>query len=365
MRYILTRILRPGNVRFPSRSISDLSGTFVDRIQVKTAAGNGGPGCTSFARGPNLNIAPPDGGNGGDGGSIFLRATTTATSLRMSTTLLRAENGYAGMPGKRRGRRGEDLIVDVPRGTVIWEKQQTQREDDVWISDVVEKRVLVCELNEEDQVVEIGRGGRGGRGNAAFKSSRNRSPVTHDPGATGDARVLELELKTIADVGLVGFPNAGKSTFLRAVSAARPRVASYPFTTIRPHIGVVSKGERRMTVADIPGLIEGAHSDRGLGHEFLRHIERCVCLVYVVDVSERECVWKLRVLKKELEMHGGGLGERMACLVANKMDVGPESEENLGRLIEAVGDGMMVFPASSKGGVGVGDAVRHLLEVVS
>ncbi|KAI0564600.1 GTPase Obg [Gracilaria domingensis] len=300
----------------------------------------------------------------------------------MSTHSLKAENGRPGMSAKRQGRQGNDLVVEVPRGTIVRElhspfeeldleamgKLEYSYEDMLECESQEPSSILVCELNQDGQRAEVVKGGCGGRGNVAFKSSRNRSPVESDAGEKGQKKRLELELKTIADVGLVGFPNAGKSTFLRAVSSAKPKVASYPFTTLRPHIGVVNadsvnpQNQRTFTVADIPGLIEGAHENRGLGHEFLRHIERTAFLVYVLDLSVDAgvVVHTFDVLQKELEMHETGLSKRMGCIIANKMDAGDSAVTNLTHLLEHVGNRMAIFPASARFQTGIQDVIQYI-----
>lgn len=299
----------------------------------------------------------------------------------MSSHNLKAENGRPGMSAKRHGRNGSDLVVRVPPGTVVRELDAINGSNgfegllememsDMKMEDHLSPRgILVCELNRNGQRAEVAQGGGGGRGNVAFKSSQNRSPTTADPGEQGQRRRLELELKTIADVGLVGLPNAGKSTFLRAVSSAKPKVASYPFTTLRPHIGVVNadgklQDKRIFTVADIPGLIEGAHDNRGLGHEFLRHIERTAFLVYVLDVSGEEgsAIKAFNVLQNELEMHEPGLSQRSRCIVANKMDSGGAVVENLNDLLDELGSQIDIFPVSARFETGVEDVIRHISE---
>lgn len=337
------------------RHKSDSSGSFADRARIVATGGTGGTGIVSFARGPNQEIAPPDGGSGGKGGDVWLEACDTSLTLRMSTTQKRAESGSAGQGGKRRGGCGSDLIVRVPAGTVAR-----------LLDEEGQAGMVVCDLDAPGERACVARGGAGGRGNATFKSSRNRSPVQSGRGEPGEITPLQLELKTIADVGLVGFPNAGKSTLLRAVSEAKPRVAAYAFTTLRPHIGVVRRGERRVTVADIPGLIDGAHADRGLGHEFLRHVERTKALVYVVDLVDWEVkpAMALRVLQEELEAYQEGLSERVKAVVANKMDKGEAAVEALHELVGEVGDRFDVFPTAAAVGNGTEDVVEHLFEVM-
>lgn len=394
----------------PSHGYStDTSGIFADQVLLQVSGGRGGRGCSSFARGPNKEIAPPDGGHGGNGGSVWIEADKQCRSLRYSTTQVNGQEGGRGMSAKKRGRDGDDAIVKVPLGTVVHELSVSSNKHDVSdlnvkLSDInyVEfgpgsvvndptmelmlkepgtnltyKKTLVCELNEHGQRALVAQGGRGGRGNTSYKNSANRSPEDFEEGATGESRRLELELKTIADVGLVGFPNAGKSTLLRAISRAKPRVAAYPFTTLRPHIGMVQSSidkasapfpaeMRAISVADIPGLIEGAHEDRGLGHDFLRHIERTTFLVYVVDVAlgGKRALASLQILRNELDLYLPGLSKRKSCIVANKMDAGDKASRGLATLIEAVGDAHPIYPVSAKYHIGVNDLKNHLITMV-
>lgn len=353
----------------------------MDRIVISAEAGTGGPGCASFARGPNQDIAPPDGGHGGDGGSVWLEASSQCTSLRMSTHTIKAENGRPGLSAKKKGRKGNDLVIPVPPGTMVHELVDThdpssfENMHDIQVitdenPDQEPEKILLCELNQEGSLAIVSSGGTGGRGNLAFKSSQNRSPMNADRGQAGQKRKLQLELKTIADVGLVGFPNAGKSSFLHSISTAKPKIASYPFTTLRPHIGVVNplslnpQVDRTYTVADIPGLIEGAHENRGLGHEFLRHIERTNFLVYILDVSveEETAVRSFQILQNELEMYQTGLSRRSSCIVANKMDEGELSVINLTSLLESYGNQMAIFPISAKFQTGIDDVVKYISE---
>lgn len=358
-----------------SRAYTRSSTAFVDRINIVVKAGNGGSGCASFTRGPNRDVVPPDGGHGGNGGSVWIEATTQCTTLRMALGKLRAESGSAGRGAHRNGRHGNDLIIPVPAGTIIRECPLMNDEEDFEEPSLFDQAdpIQIAELNKEDDRAQVARGGHGGRGNVSFKSSKNRSPVDAEPGESGETRRLELELKSIADVGLVGLPNAGKSTFLRAISDAKPRVASYPFTTLQPHIGMVQATSddndseyQTLSVADIPGLIEGAHENRGLGHEFLRHIERTKFLVFVLDLSTDDggTLHDFEVLQNELEMHEAGLSQRQSCIVANKMDTGPTSHENLNSLVRSVGDAMSIFPISAKYKTGTEPVIQHLLASV-
>jgi GTP-binding protein len=292
---------------------------FVDRIKVFVKAGGGGNGCMSFRREKYVPRGGPDGGDGGKGGDvIFLADTNLATLLDFYyRPRLTAGRGDHGRGKLQAGAGGNDLIVRVPPGTVVRDLADGS---------------LVCDLVEGGQRHVVARGGRGGRGNARFKSSTNRSPRRAERGEAGEERTLELELKLIADVGLVGYPNAGKSTLISKVSAAKPKIASYPFTTREPHLGIVRAGdEQSFVVADIPGLIEGAHRNVGLGHTFLRHIERTRILLIVLDmaaVDGHEPLPVLRSLERELELYQPGLARRRRLVAANKMDLA----ESAGRL---------------------------------
>jgi len=295
---------------------------FVDHVKIRVRGGDGGNGCVSFRREKYVPRGGPDGGDGGRGGDVILRASRHVQSLiaLYYKPHCTAGNGKHGKGSGCHGARGQDCIVDVPLGTVVRSAQSGE---------------LLADLDEEGSRVVVARGGRGGRGNAAFATSTNRAPREAEPGEPGEERELELELKTVADVGLVGFPNAGKSSFLKAVSHAHPKTAPYPFTTLTPVVGVVEFPDFfRMTIADIPGLIEGAHRNVGLGHEFLRHIERAPLLLFIVDAAgvDGRTPWDdVRTLQRELALHDPNLVERPALVFANKMDL-PGAEENLERL---------------------------------
>ena len=296
---------------------------FIDRTRIRVEAGHGGRGSASFRREKFVPKGGPDGGNG-----VRAAMSWRADFGEQSLVALRfkpewkAERGGDGGSRHKNGAGGKPCQIIVPVGTLVFEQDSGE---------------LLCDLKEEGQEFVAARGGRGGKGNMHYVSSVNRSPRQFQPGEEGEMRNLLLVLKTVADVGLLGLPNAGKSTFLRAVTAARPKTASYPFTTRHPNVGVVEMEDWfRFTIADIPGLLEGAHQNLGLGHEFLRHIERCRILCYVLDMGGtegRDPLDDLQVLRTELEHYEPGLTKRPSIIVANKMDL-PEAQEALQKLLE-------------------------------
>ena len=298
---------------------------FVDRIKVFAQAGSGGRGSVSFRREKFVPKGGPDGGDGGRGGDVILRADRHVDNLSnlFYEPIIKAKSGGHGMGKKMHGKSAPAKIVKVPVGTIVWPADEKGRPTSA---------APIVDLTQDGQEFVLCRGGAGGKGNVHFKSSRNRAPRQYTEGEEGEAGHFSLELRTIADAGLVGYPNAGKSTLLRQISAARPRVAAYPFTTLHPIIGVVEfSGYRRATIADIPGLIEGAHRGLGLGHEFLRHITRCRIFLFVVDVAGsegRNPVEDLQQLRKELDLYDPLLSQRPWFVIANKMDL-PGAEENL------------------------------------
>ena len=283
---------------------------FIDRAVVEVRSGKGGNGAIAFHREKFIAFGGPSGGNGGRGASIFFRANSkinTLLNFRHSKTFI-GEDGGKGDIKNQYGKYATDVIVDVPVGTVIFEE---------------EGHKFLGDLNEEGKMIMVAKGGRGGRGNACFKSPTNRAPKIAENGEPGERKRLILELKLLADVGLVGFPSVGKSTLLSVVSAARPEIADYPFTTIVPNLGVVNtKDNRSFVMADLPGLIEGAHLGKGLGLQFLRHIERCRVIVHMVDFSltGRDQIEDYKIINKELESYGFGLDKRPQIIVASKMD---------------------------------------------
>ncbi len=290
---------------------------FVDEVTIRVEAGKGGAGCLSFRREKYVPRGGPDGGDGGDGGSVFLVADSGINTLMdfRHKRILRAQNGGYGTGKLCTGKKGEDLLVPVPIGTSVYDTQTQE---------------LVGDLTQHGETLCVAKGGQHGLGNARFKSSTNRAPRQTTPGTDGEQRDLRLELKLLADVGLCGLPNAGKSTLIRAVSHATPKVADYPFTTLHPHLGVVDVGEfQSFVVADIPGLIAGASEGVGLGVRFLKHLSRTRLLLQVVDISEFETqnpVSAIQTVAKELQLFSSDLAAKERWLVFNKIDLLPEDE---------------------------------------
>ena len=289
---------------------------FVDEVDIHVAGGHGGRGCLAFRREKFVPRGGPSGGDGGAGGSIFIVAsphTSTLINFRFHPEF-KAERGRHGQGSNRTGHAGADLELAVPAGTLVYEKT----------GDPEEPVRLLADLADVGQRVLVARGGRGGLGNAHFATSTNRAPRKVQPGEPGEEKALRLELKLLADVGLVGFPNAGKSTFIASVSAARPKIADYPFTTLTPNLGVVSLSDNRsFVVADVPGLIEGAHRGLGLGDQFLRHLERTKVLVHLIDVSGasgRDPASDLDTVRHELELFQPAFVAKPQLVAANKMD---------------------------------------------
>ena len=354
---------------------------FVDRIKVFAQAGKGGRGCASFRREKFVPKGGPDGGDGGRGGNVILRADRHVDNLAnlFYEPIIKAKDGGHGMGKKMSGRAGADKVVKIPVGTVVWRGEQTMPMipseleasheitstapwQDSSTSHGMTGAEVVADLTRDGQDFVLCRGGAGGKGNVHFKSSRNRAPRQYTEGEEGEQGHFLLELRTIADVGLVGYPNAGKSTLLRKISAARPKVAAYPFTTLHPIVGVIEfPGYRRGTVADIPGLIKGAHLGLGLGHEFLRHITRCHLLIFVVDIAGsegRNPVEDLQNLRRELDLYDRTLSSRPWLVVANKMDL-PGATENL-KALQARFPKVQILPTAAATGKGIA-ALKHEL----
>ena len=347
---------------------------FVDRVKVFVQAGKGGRGCVSFRREKFVPKGGPDGGDGGRGGDVILRADRHVDNLTnlFYEPIIKAKSGGHGKGKKMTGRAGADKIVKVPAGTIVWPAQEEKRptpnaqrstsnSEQLAIGNW-QSAILIVDLTRDGEEFVLCRGGAGGKGNVHYKSSRNRAPRQYTEGQEGEQGYFLLELRTIADAGLVGYPNAGKSTLLRKISAARPKVAAYPFTTLHPIVGVIEfPGYRRATIADIPGLIEGAHRGLGRGHEFLRHITRCRVLLFVIDVAGsegRNPVEDLQNLRREIDLYDPALSSRPWLVVANKMDL-PEAKKNL----EAVQERFpktKIIPTSAAKGEGM-DALKEAL----
>ena len=285
---------------------------FVDEAEIFVKAGDGGKGCVSFRREKYVPKGGPDGGDGGDGGSVVFVADQSKDTLLdfAGKHHWKARSGTMGLGKKMAGEDGGDLVIPVPCGTLIYD---------------LEHGILLADMDEDKKRIVVARGGKGGRGNVHFKGPANQAPRFAEPGTFGQERKLRLELKLIADIGLVGMPNAGKSTLLRAISAARPKVADYPFTTLDPQLGIAElDNERRMVIADIPGLIEGAHHGAGLGVDFLKHIERTKAIVHLLDLfpsDGSDPSENYRKIRKELEAFSPLLADKEEIIAANKLDL--------------------------------------------
>ncbi len=292
-----------------------MAGMFLDHVKIWVHAGDGGDGAATFRQEAHVPRGGPDGGDGGRGGSVELRVNPGLTTLRdfQYRHHFKAKSGGRGTRARRHGKAGDDLVLAVPPGTAVYDDGTGE---------------LVADLLATDQLALIAQGGRGGLGNTHFKSSTHQAPKHAQKGEPGEERWLRLELRLIADVGLVGLPNAGKSTILGAVTAADPKIADYPFTTLEPNLGVLDLGddERRPTIADVPGLIEGASAGAGLGHAFLRHVERTRVLVHVVDGAGRDPAWDYDVIREELRLHDPALLGKPMLVAFNKIDLPAATE---------------------------------------
>src|SRR5947207_9270919 len=320
---------------------------FIDEAIVRVKAGDGGNGCLAFRREKFVPRGGPSGGDGGKGGDVIMESSerhNTLVHFRFNPEY-KAQRGRHGEGSNRTGRDGEDVLLKVPVGTIVYD---------------VETGEKVHDFSHPDDRMVIARGGRGGRGNAQFKTSTHQAPREHEEGRPGEERALRLELKLLADVGLVGYPNVGKSTLISRISAARPKIADYPFTTLEPNLGVVAVGdpphEKSFVVADIPGLIEGAHLGAGLGTQFLRHIERTRLLVHLVDVSDAsgrpDPVKDVEVINQELESFGAGLEDKPMIMAASKIDVA--NKDKLAKLKRyCKKQGLQLFPSFQVTGKGI------------
>ncbi len=325
----------------------EMSELFFDEVKIHVEGGSGGDGCVSFRREKYVPLGGPNGGNGGPGGSVYLEADRHLNTLIsfQGRRRFKAERGGHGQGKNKQGGKGKDVTLSVPPGTLV-------RDD--------ESGELLADLKSPGERVLVAPGGRGGLGNAAFASPTNQAPRIAERGEEGQSRWLVLELKLLADVGIVGCPNAGKSTLLAAVSAARPKIADYPFTTLTPNLGVVAVGDRDFVVVDIPGLIEGAHAGAGLGHDFLRHIERTRVLIHLLDGASSDPLRDLDSINQELELFNPRLASKPQLVVLNKMDL-PQARE-LWPLIEEDLERREVPACSISAGTGLG--VREMLNRV-
>ncbi len=320
---------------------------FFDRATINVRAGAGGDGCISFRREKYVPFGGPNGGHGGRGGSVYLQVNDQLNTLMAFNRRqhFRAEKGAAGGGSGKRGRSGEDLYIDVPAGTVVRNAETGE---------------VLGDLSVPGQVLLVARGGRGGRGNEAFKTSTRQAPQFAEKGAPGQEYRLELELKLIADVGLLGKPNAGKSTLLSRVSAARPKIADYPFTTLDPHLGVVEVDQRTLVMADIPGLIEGAHEGAGLGLQFLRHVERTRLLIHLLDGASLDPASDYRAINREIALYSPDLAQKPQIVALNKADL-PDVELMRDLLLDELAlDEMYVISAVT--GQGVLELLRAVAE---
>jgi GTP-binding protein len=338
---------------------------FVDEVDLRVRAGDGGRGCLAFRREKFVPRGGPSGGDGGHGGSVYIEATlhhNTLVTYRFHPEF-NAQRGDHGQGSNCTGRNGVDLVLEVPPGTAVYE-------------DTGSDLIPLADLRQVGDRVLVARGGRGGRGNAAFATSTNRAPRRTEPGTPGEERKLKLRLKLVADVGLVGFPNAGKSTLISRISAARPKIADYPFTTLTPNLGVVHlSDDRSFVVADVPGLIEGAHRGEGLGTRFLAHLERTKVLVHLVDVSSatgRDPVDDFEIIRRELELFAGtgdeaavALSAKPQIVAANKIDA-LDDPDRLARLERRVAElGWPFYAISSASGAGLPALLEAIWRVVS
>ncbi|UCE99324.1 MAG: GTPase ObgE [Planctomycetota bacterium] len=321
---------------------------FIDEAKIWVKGGDGGNGCLSFRREKYVPRGGPDGGDGGRGGNVYFEAVENLDTLTdfANKHHWRAQNGQDGSGGNRHGANGEDLTIAVPPGTVIYD---------------AELNLLLKDLDKVGIKVRICQGGRGGKGNKAFATATNQTPRYAEPGKNGQERSIRLELKLIADVGLVGMPNAGKSTLISRCSAARPKIADYPFTTTEPVLGIVELSDfRRFVMADIPGLIEGAHNGAGLGFEFLKHIERTRIIAHIVDIMPTvgsDPVGNYKAVRRELEQYGKALAKKAEVIIANKIDLDPD-----GKTVKELRKKLKkrIYPISAV----TGDGIKELSEVL-
>ena len=325
---------------------------FLDLTKVYIRSGGGGAGCVSFRREKFVEFGGPDGGDGGNGGSVWAEAVeglNTLIDFRYQQHFF-AKSGQPGMGSQRTGKSGDDIVLRVPVGTEILDEDE---------------ETLIADLTEPGQRVLLAQGGNGGWGNLRFKSSTNRAPARANPGQEGVDRTIWLRLKLIADAGLLGLPNAGKSTFLAATSNARPKIADYPFTTLVPNLGVVGVDGKEFVLADIPGLIEGASQGRGLGDQFLAHVERCAVLLHLVDGTSSTITKDYRTIVAELDAYGHGLADKPRITAINKIDALDAKTLSTRRRALEKASGDKVFAISGASGQGLQDVLRALMVAIA
>jgi len=324
---------------------------FLDEAKVYIASGAGGNGCVSFRREKFIEFGGPNGGDGGKGGNVVVEAVNGLNTLidYRYQQHFKAQRGGNGMGKDRAGANGKDVVLKVPVGTQVYEE---------------DGETMLADFTHVGERITISKGGNGGFGNAHFKSSTNRAPRHANPGQPGEERTIRLRLKLIADAGLIGLPNAGKSTFLAAVSAAKPKIADYPFTTLHPQLGVVDVDRREFVLADLPGLIEGAHEGTGLGDRFLGHTERCRVLLHLIDGTAEDAGAAYKIVRGELEAYGHGLTEKPEIVALSKADaLTPEAvKTQIAKLKKACKKTPLVLSAQS--GAGVPEALRALLKII-
>lgn len=329
--------------------------SFIDEVKIFASAGDGGSGCVAFRREKFIPLGGPNGGDGGKGGDVIMQVgpqLSTLYDLRLHPHQ-RAERGKNGMGSDRHGAGGEDLIIQVPLGTIVKDAETGE---------------IIADMTEPEQRLVLLKGGRGGQGNARFMTSTNKAPKFAQPGEPGEELVIKLELKLMADVGLLGFPSVGKSSFITKVSAARPKIADYPFTTLKPHLGVVQyKNYRSFVMADIPGIIEGAHDGAGLGHRFLRHVERTRILLHLLDpcrTHDSNPLNDYETLNRELALFNPELSEKPQIIVINKIDL-PDVQALIPEIVPYFKNlGLKVFPVSAATGEGIPVLLDEIAKVI-
>lgn len=320
---------------------------FLDQAKIYIKSGDGGAGCVSFRREKYIEFGGPDGGNGGKGGDVIFQAVPNLNTLIdfRYRQHFKAETGHYGMGENRTGKSGEDLIIKVPLGTEI-------------VAD--DGETVLADMLKEGQKFVIARGGDGGRGNAAFKTSVNQAPRKSEPGWPGEEMWVWLRLKVIADVGLLGLPNAGKSTFLAAVTRAKPKIADYPFTTLYPNLGMAQVDGKEFLIADIPGLIEGAHEGVGLGDRFLRHVERCTAFLHLIDATLEDVVDAYNSIRKEIQLYGRNLENRTEFIALNKADALTPSDAQKKKKSLEKSTSKKIYVISGIAGIGIKELLRDI-----